>query len=172
MRLVIGRVGRAHGVRGDVAVVPYTDDVEARFEVGRTVFLAEWGSESLTISGHRWHSGRLLVRFAQVADRTAAEALANTWLYTGDDDFLEESGAWYDHQLVGLKVISAGREVGRVSDVVHLPAQDQLEVELLDGSRRLIPFVAEVVPTVDLAQARIEVHDRPGLLFDEDPDAD
>ena len=168
MRVIVGRVGRAHGVRGEVAVVLHTDDPQVRFAAGSSLFTGESGSGRLSVADSRWHSGRLLVRFEGVGDRTAAEALAGTLLYREDSDRVEEAGAWYDHDLIGCQVQCAGAVVGTVVDVLHLPAQDTLEVEVAGGGVRLVPLVAALVPTIDVAAGRIVVADIPGLLFDAD----
>src|SRR5439155_11009502 len=101
------------------------------------------------VRSSRDHSGRLLVRFAGVDDRSAAEALRGTFLQVDvDPDAVpDEDDAWYDHQLVGLAVVDTrGAPVGEVRDVLHLPAQDVLAVGRPDGSEALVPFVREIVP--------------------------
>jgi 16S rRNA processing protein RimM len=170
VRLVVGRIGRAHGVRGDVAVEVRTDDPDARFAPGSRLFTAEEGERALTVERSRWHSGRLLVAFSGVADRTAAEALRGQLLYRADADALSEPDAWYDHDLIGCVVRTAAGPVGEVADVVHLPAQDLLSVRLEDGTTRLVPLVAELVPSVDLAARTVQVADVPGLLRDAPPE--
>lgn len=166
MRIVVGRVGRAHGVRGDVAVDVRTDDPHVRFAAGARLFLDAEGERTLTVERSRWHSGRLLVAFEGVGDRTAAEALRGTVLYRADDDRIVEDDAWYDHDLIGCAVRSDSVTVGEVIDVVHLPAQDLLSVRCADGAIRLVPLVADLVPTVDPVARVVEVVDRPGLLTD------
>ena len=168
MRIVVGRIGRAHGVRGDVAIEVRTDDPDLRFAVGSTLFTSEDGPRALTVQRCRWHSGRLLVAFEGSADRTSAEGLRGALLYRDADDRIEEPGAWYDHELIGCTVLSGGQPVGRVDEVLHLPHQDLLSVELADGSVRLVPLVDELVPDVDVERREVTVADRPGLLFDEE----
>lgn len=162
MRVVVGRVGRPHGIRGDVTVEPRTDDPAGRYAPGARLFTAAEGAESLEVVDHRWHSGRLLVRFAGVSGREEAEAVRGTVLYAEAATAVEDD-AWYDHELIGLAVRVGGIGIGEVSDVVHLPAQDLLEVSL-DGDKRLVPLVAEIVPVVDVAGGYVEVEDVPGLL--------
>ena len=166
MRIVVGRVGRAHGLRGDVGVEVRTDDPDIRFAPGSVLFTGESGDSTVTVADSRWHSGRLLVAFEGVADRTAAEALRGVLLYRAAHDRVPEEQAWYDQDLIGCTVDSDSGVVGTVADVVHLPAQDLLAVQLPDGSTRLVPLVAELVPLVDVAARRITVADRPGLLAD------
>lgn len=166
MDVVIGRVARAHGVRGEVTVDIRTDAPEARFAAGATVRTEPASAGPLTVEAARPHSGRLLVRFAEVADRSAAEDLRGVLLtvsiaQTADDD----PDAYYPHELVGVRVVTdAGDEVGEVAEVLPAPAHDLLRVRRDDGGEALVPFVTELVPDVDLAANRLTVADRPGLL--------
>lgn len=163
MRVVVGRIGRPHGVRGEVTVEPRTDEPEVHFRSGVRL-LTESGS--LTIESAKWHSGRLLLAFEGVPDRSAAEALRNTLLEAERDPDArpEDPEEYYDHQLVGLEAVTvAGDTIGTVSEVLHLPAQDLLSVTR-DGAEVLIPFVSAVVPEVDLAARRIVIDAPPGLL--------
>jgi 16S rRNA processing protein RimM len=123
--------------------------------------------QPLVIERGRLHSGRLLLRFEGVADRTAAEALRNTLLIAevDPDERPEDPDEFYDHQLADLDVVTReGTAVGRVEEVAHPPGQDLLVVRREDDSEVLIPFVAEIVPEVDLAAQRIVVDPPPGLL--------
>jgi 16S rRNA processing protein RimM len=163
VELVIGRVARAHGLRGEVAVQLRTDEPERRFAVG-TVFSTDRGG--LTVAGIRWNGPRLLVRFAEVADRDAAERMrgAALLLEVSDDETPDDPDEFYDHQLVGLRAVdAAGDEVGRVGAVLHLPAHDVLVVER-DGREALVPFIVEYVPAVDVAAGSVTISDRSGLL--------
>ncbi|HEY2172560.1 MAG TPA: ribosome maturation factor RimM [Mycobacteriales bacterium] len=167
MRLVVGRVGRAHGVTGEVAVTVRTDDPDTRFAPGSVLVTEPEARGPLRVDGIRWHSGRLLVTFADVADRTAAEALRGTELVVDTDDLpaLEDPEEFYDHQLVGLTAVRTdGRELGQVSDVIHGPAGVLLAVRGDSGAESLIPFVRAIVPAVDLAAARLTVDPPEGLL--------
>lgn len=167
MRVVVGRVGRAHGLGGEVAVQVRTDDPQARFAVGAVVFPTVAGTdspgsgwpESLQVCSVRWHSGRLLLRFAQCPDRTAVEALAGAVLQADVDVAAagDDPEEFHDLALIGLSVYdSAGTQLGQVSGVLHLPAQDVLVVR--DGSAELlVPFVSALVPIVDLAGRRVVV---------------
>ena len=171
MQLVIGRIGRAHGIQGQVGVEVRTDDPDERFAVGNVIATDPPERGPLTIVGSRWHSGRLLVRFAGTDDRTAAEALRGTVLVIDVDetDRATEPDEYYDHHLVGLRALTpAGIEVGTVTEVLHLPAQDVLAISRVDGVEVLVPFVAELVPVVDLDAGTLIVEPLPGLL---DPDA-
>ena len=165
VEVLVGVIGRAHGVRGEVAVDPRTDEPERRFATGQRLRVED-GTGSFTVVDARDHSGRLLVRFAELADRTAAEAVRGTRLVVdvpaGEEP--EEDDEFYDRQLVGLRVISpAGVDLGSVSAVLHLPFQDMLEITTPDGAR-LVPFVEALVPTVDLGAGCLTVADVAGLL--------
>lgn len=167
MRVVVGRVGRAHGIRGELSVQIRTDEPERRFASGSSLVC---GGRTVVVAASRHHSGRLLVTLEGVVDRTAAERLLGAVLEADVDpgDVPAEPDEYYDHQLVGLRVLDAeGGEVGVVTAVVHLPHQDTLVVDA-DGREVLVPFVDALVPVVDLAAGILGLADVPGLL---DPDA-
>ena len=167
MQLAVGRIGRAHGISGEVAVEVRTDDPDRRFADGAVLVSDPPERGPLTVVAARWHSGRLLVRFDRLTDRTAAEALRGTMLLVDVDehDRPADPDEFYDHQLIGLAVFTDGGEaVGTVTDVLHLPAQDVLAIERKDGAEVLVPFVAELVPEVDVDGGRLTVVPRPGLL--------
>jgi len=124
----------------------------------------------LTVGGTRNHQGRLLVRFAEIADRTAAEAIRGVWLEITVDaaEQPEDTEEFYDHQLIGLRIEDgSGTVLGTVADVQHAGAQDLLHLDI-DGRVVLFPFVTALVPVVDVAGGRIVIDDRPGLLTVED----
>lgn len=165
--LVVGRVGRAHGVHGQVAVVPRTDDPDGRFVTGARLITDPLVRGPLTVDGHVWHSGRLLVMFAGCATRNQAEALHGTVLMVdaSTDPPLDDPDEFYDGQLVGLRVeTEAGLVLGTVTEVVHTGGQDLLAVARGDGRELLVPFVTQIVPTVDLAGGRLVVEPPDGLL--------
>jgi 16S rRNA processing protein RimM len=115
-----------------------------------------------------------LIKFAEVADRAAAEAVSGTLLTAtveGDERPVEPD-EFYDRQLIGLRAMTPdGVEVGMVSSVLHLPAQDVLEVDTTTGIR-LVPFVEALVPQVDLDAGHLTIVDVAGLLDDRDDGAD
>ncbi len=173
VEVVVGIIGRAHGIRGDVTIEVRTDEPERRFAVGATL-RSEDGRRTFTVAAARDHSGRLLVHFDQLPDRTAAEAARSTVLVADvdPDERPEDDEEFYDRQLVGLRVLAAdGEEVGTVTDVLHLPLQDTLEVATERGPT-LVPFVTAVVPRVDLVAGELHLADVPGLLADEDEDGE
>ncbi|MFJ6213195.1 ribosome maturation factor RimM [Streptomyces sp. NPDC092296] len=170
MQLVVGRIGRAHGIRGDVTVEVRTDEPELRLAPGAVLLTDPASAGPLTVESGKVHSGRLLLRFAGVSDRNAAEALRNTVLIAEVDpeELPEDPEEYYDHQLIGLDVVLAdGSAVGEITEVVHLPYQDLLSVRRTDGGEVLVPFVARIVPEIDLENQRAVIDPPPGLL---DPD--
>jgi 16S rRNA processing protein RimM len=170
--VIVGRIGRAHGIRGEVGVEVRTDEPERRFATGERLFTETEPVRTLTVTQTRWHSGRLLVKFAEVPDRTAAESLGNVVVQAEvpADERPDDPEEFYDRDLIGLAVRTPdGAAVGEVASVVHLPAQDLLEVRRGDGRTVLVPLVAELVPAIELGpDGHVVVDDRPGLL---DPDA-
>ncbi|HEY5031562.1 MAG TPA: ribosome maturation factor RimM [Actinomycetes bacterium] len=169
MLLVVGRIGRAHGLRGEVLVDVRTDEPEARMAPGAVLLTDPSTAGPLTVADGRVHSGRLLLHFAGVADRTAAEALRGVLLLAEVDPEArpDDDDEWYDHQLVGLDAVRAdGTPLGEVREVLHLPGHDVLAVTTSDGREVLVPFVTEIVPEVDVAANRLVVTPPPGLLED------
>ena len=170
--VVVGRIGKPHGLRGEVTVDVRTDEPERRFAPGMTLGAEPPpGSASsvrtLTVSGARWHGTVLLLSFEELADRTAAEAARGIVLHASipADAMPDDPDEFYDHQLVGLAVHDVdGTSLGSVAGLIHGGAQDLLRVTTPDGREALVPFVKALVPEVDLAAGRIVVADRPGLV--------
>ena len=214
MQLVVGRVTRPHGVRGEVSVEVRTDEPDQRFAVGRVLATDPAAAGPLTVDSVRWHSGRLLIRFAGIADRNQAEELRGTWLTLDSAEVrpCDDPDEFHDHELIGLAVVTtSGEPVGRVTDVRHF-GQDLLVIAPAGspaagrpsrapvpsgpvpsgpvptgpvptgrgpggpalaararaagglGEDLLIPFVAAIVPEVDVAAGRLVIDPPPGLL--------
>jgi 16S rRNA processing protein RimM len=172
MQLVVGRIGRPHGIRGDVTVEVRTDDPELRFVAGTVLVTEPAAAGPLTVDAVRWHSGRLLASFAGVQDRDGAEELRGVLLVVDSGDLNEpaDPDSFRDYQLIGLAVTTtAGESVGQVADVLH-HGQDLLVIAGQGpraGAQILVPFVAALVPEVDVAGGRLVIDPPPGLL---DPD--
>ncbi|MFF2010802.1 ribosome maturation factor RimM [Streptomyces sp. NPDC058195] len=167
MQLVVARIGRAHGIKGEVTVEVRTDEPELRLGPGAVLATEPAGAGPLTIETGRVHSGRLLLRFEGVRDRTAAEGLRNTLLIAEVDpaELPEDPEEFYDHQLMDLDVVLAdGTEIGRITEITHLPSQDLFIVERPDGSEVMIPFVEEIVTEIDLDEQRAVIDPPPGLI--------
>ncbi|MGV9976197.1 ribosome maturation factor RimM [Micromonospora wenchangensis] len=191
--LIVGRIGKPHGIRGEVTVEVRTDEPEARFAPG-AVLCTEPGATprvaaprrgaaepveavapgvayevpaELTIESARWHQGRMLVAFEGVLDRETAEALRGTLLGVDSASVAppEDPEEFHDHQLVGLAVVTpAGEHLGEVAKIDHAPASDLLVLCRPQGGSALIPFVKAIVPEVDLAGGRVVVDPPAGLL--------
>ncbi|MGH2678831.1 MAG: ribosome maturation factor RimM [Actinomycetota bacterium] len=158
--LAVGRITRAHGIRGEVAVLALSE-VPGRFVPGSTLRLED--GRSLTVEKARAHHQRHLVKFEQVADRTEAEALRGQVLLVpaADAPPIEEEGRFWVHQVVGLDVVTEdGRALGRIREVQANPAND---LWVTDGGA-VIPAVRQVVREVDLDRRVVTVHELPGLL--------
>lgn len=162
--VTVGVVGRAHGIKGEVVIDVRTDEVERRFTPGAVLYTEQ--GQTLGLAATRWVSGRLLARFDEVADRTAAENLRETVLSVRVPADEVPSGAeeYFDRQLIGLQVFdSDGKLAGSITEVLHGPVQDLLVVDT-GGVERLVPFVTELVPVVDLDGGRVQLAEVGGLL--------
>lgn len=165
MRVVVAKVGRALGIRGDVLIDVRTDEPERRLSAGCAVLVAE-SDRVLHIESARPHGGRLCLHFEGIDDRSAAEALTGTLLEAerAPGERPEDPEEFYDDDLVGLTVYTEeGQFIGTVAEVLHLPAQDVLAVST-DTGEVLVPLVADIVPVVDVDAGRIEIRPPDGLL--------
>ncbi len=178
-QLRVGRLTKAHGLKGALKVELYTDDPDRRFTPGATFTLqvptsSPWHGKTLELTELRWYNGNAVGFFAGVNDRTEAEGLVKAilWVDHDESEVPDEPDAWYDHQLVGLRALRDGVEVGRVARVDHLPAQDLLAITTAD-SEVLVPFVAAIVPNVDITAGTVTLTPPPGLFEDlaDDPAA-
>jgi 16S rRNA processing protein RimM len=193
MQLIVGRIGRPHGIRGEVLVDVRTDEPEARFAAG-SVFATEVAPvrgrstgpaaraaggpaepagarvevpPTLTLESFRWHQGRLIAVFEGFVDRNAAEVLRGVGLCVDSADVAppEDPDEFHDHQLVGLAAVTvAGETVGEIARIDHTSASDLLVVRRPEGGTALIPFVRAIVPEVDLSGGRVIVDPPAGLL--------
>src|SRR5580658_761461 len=173
MQVTVGRIGRPHGVRGDVVVGVRTDEPELRFAPGSRLDTDPVGVGPLTVAGRRWHAGELLVRFAEISDRTAAAELGGTWLLVDSAALgaLDDPDEFRDGDLVGLTVRTVdGTVVGTVADVLH-HGQDVLAIDPAaggPGGQILVPFVKAIVPEVDIPGGVLVIDPPEGLLNLED----
>ncbi|GAB7050624.1 ribosome maturation factor RimM [Catenuloplanes indicus] len=188
MLLIIGHIARAHGVRGEVAVHVRTDEPEARFVPG-AVLTTEISSKvrtapadgapvpagavrfevpkKLTIETVRPHQDKLLVTFEGILDRDEAEAMKGVLLCVDSSEVapLDDPDEFRDHELVGLTVVdTAGEKLGEVLRIDHAAASDLIVLKRAQGGTALIPFVRQIVPTVDVAGGRVVVDPPEGLL--------
>jgi 16S rRNA processing protein RimM len=172
VRVIVGRIGRPHGIRGEVVIGVRTDEPDLRFAVGATLGFAPTpdvdspAESTLRVVSARWHSGQLLVAFAGITDRTAAGELTGSWLSVDAGQLPAPPGPdeFRDHELVGLSVRTrAGEAVGVVTDVLHY-GQDLLVVRRAGHEETLVPFVKAIVPEVDVAAGLLVIDPPPGLL--------
>lgn len=190
MQVLVARIGRPHGLKGEVTVQVHTDSPQERFVVGAQFATEPQVPGGLRLRSMRVHKGITLLGFEEAADRDAAEALRGTKLFVardagvadadGDDDELDgdygddefevddddmlEDG-WYEDELLGLAVVTvSGGQVGEVAGLLTRPAQDLLVVKLASGGEALVPFVDEIVPEVDPEAGRVVIDPPPGLL--------
>jgi len=166
-RVVVGRIGRPHGVRGDVSIDVRTDEPDQRFAVGQSLIAGDPASRNLTVTAMRWHSGRLLVTFDSITDRTMADSVRGSILEATIDPSELPSGQdeYFDRQLEGLRAVTLdGVQLGKIDAVLHLPAQDVLSIKAEDDTEILIPFLELFVPEVDLAAGTLTVSPPPGLI--------
>ncbi|MET0590626.1 MAG: ribosome maturation factor RimM [Naasia sp.] len=173
-QLRVGRLTKAHGLKGGLKLELFTDDPSRRFTPGAEFSLqvpeeSPWHGRKLTLVELRWYNSMPVGFFADVADRTAAESLVKAilWIDQTPDEPAEDD-AWYDHQLVGLDVVRDDRKIGVIDRLEHMPAQDLLVVRV-GTAEVMVPFVRAIVPTVDVAAGRVVVTPPLGL-FEEIPD--
>lgn len=176
MQVKVARIGKPHGIRGEVTVQLFTDDPEGRFAAGTRLSIEPAHPAAvdgqLTVSRARWNKSVLVVGFEQIADRNAAETLRNHVLHAAPETGEDEDEGWYEHELLDLPVYAVTHpeqakledRIGTVTGLQTMPTQDLLRIELTDGQEALIPFVEEIVPEVDLEQGFVVVMPPPGLL--------
>ncbi len=166
MLLVVGRIGRAHGVLGEATIEVRTDVPDERFYIGAKLVTEPESVGPLTITAARDHNGILLLKFAEANSRNEIEKFRDT-LLKAEVDMSQENlheDEFHVQQLIGLKVqTDEGVHVGTLTDVLNLPGQDLLAVETENGEI-LIPFVYEIVPEIDLEKSLITIVPPPGLL--------
>lgn len=174
-QLRVGRLVKAHGLKGALKLELYTDNPERRFVTGAEFTLqvpeaSPWHGKTVTVREYRVMNGNPVVFLDDVDDRSAAEGLVRAILWIDQDADEVEDNAWFDHQLVGLDVVRDDVVIGRVARVEHMPAQDLLIVRA--GEREvMVPFVEAIVPTVDVSAGRVVVTP-PSGLFEELPEAE
>lgn len=174
-QLRVGRLTKAHGLKGAIKLELYTDEPDKRFVPGAVFSLqvpesSPWFGKTIEFAELRWYNGHPVGFFRGVEDRTAAESLIKAILWMDHDESAlpEENDAWYDHQLTGLRVVRDGVDVGTVSRVDHFPAQDLLIVAT-PGGEVMVPFVKAIVSDVNLETQTVTITPPLGL-FEELPD--
>lgn len=168
--LRVGRLVKAHGLKGAFKLELYTDSPKLRFVEGAVLKLqvpesSPWFGKTVTVSELRWYNTMPVLFLKECEDRTIADTLVKAILLVdvANDEVTNEEDAWFDHQLVGLKVIRDAVEIGVVTRVDHLPSQDLLAVETATGEV-LVPFVKAIVPVVDMKNRTLTVTPPLGLF--------
>ena len=176
-KLRVGRLLKAHGLKGAIKLELYTDSPNERFVPGAVLELqvpeeSPWFGKSVTVTELKWFNSSPVLFLKDVSDRTQAETLIKAILLVEQplDVSPQEPDAWYDHQLAGLKVIRDGVEIGTLLRVEHMPAQDLLVIKT-EEAEVLLPFVKAFVPKVDIQAGVIEITP-PGGLFEQIEEAD
>ena len=170
--LRVGRLTKAHGLKGALKLELYTDEPDLRFQPGAQVSLqvptdSPWFGQQLTVKELRYYNNHPVVFFDGVDDRTAAESLSRAilWVEYDPEARPSEEDAWFDHQLVGLDVLRDDAVIGQIQRLDHLPAQDLIVVATNGGDEVLLPFVKQFVPEVNIEGGFIRVTP-PGGLFE------
>lgn len=174
--MLVARVGKPHGLRGEVTVQLHTDDPDRRLAVNATLMCEPLDRGPLTVATVRVHQGRHLVGFESVSDREGAEALRNTRLYVpaldpsgtrshDDDAPSQDVDEYYEDELVGMSVVlTTGEAIGTVRALHTRAAQDLLEIAQSNGDTALVPFVVALVPSVDSERREVVIDPPAGLL--------
>lgn len=168
--LRVGRLVKAHGLKGAFKLELYTDSPKLRFVEGAVLTLqvpesSPWFGKTVTVSELRWYNTMPVLFLKECEDRTIADTLVKAILLVdvANDEVTNEEDAWFDHQLVGLKVMRDAVEIGVVTRVDHLPSQDLLAVETAAGEV-LVPFVKAIVPVVDMKNRTLTITPPLGLF--------
>lgn len=180
-QLRVGRLTKAHGLKGAIKVELYTDAPERRFVPGAVFALqvptsSPWHGKTLELGELKFYNAQPVAFFKNISDRTTAESLIKAILWIDQDltEASDEEDAWFDHQLVGLAVLRDGVKVGVITQIDHFPAQDLLTVDTGSGEV-LVPFVKAIVASVDIEAGTMTVTPPLGLfeeIADEAPYAD
>lgn len=167
----VARIGKPHGIRGDVTVEVFTEFPEKRFAAGRILTLQTTqkvlDTNTLTVEKARWNKKILLLKFQEFSDRSTAELLRDSELFAPAEAVFGDDEGWYADELIGLSVHEGSIKALKIGEVINLitgAAQDLLEIRLLDGRQVLIPFVEEIVPEINEEVGGIVITPPPGLL--------
>jgi 16S rRNA processing protein RimM len=170
--LRVGRLLKAHGLKGAIKLELYTDDPALRFVPGSVYTLqvpdeSPWLGKTVTLKELKWYNDQAVVFLDGIDDRDAAESLVKAILWVDEDQDSRpvEEDAWYDYQLIGLTVRRNGHAVGTISRVDHFPSQDLLIVDTGDAEV-LVPFVKAIVTGVDIEAGTMDIDPPIGLFED------
>ena len=165
MQLQVARIGKPHGIRGEVTVQVLTDAPGDRFVPG-TEFVVEPASAGpLTVNSARWNKDILLLGFDEIGTRNEAETLRGAKLFIETEELDEDDDeGWYEHELVGLEARIGSSVVGKVTALNTMPVQDLLMVITPEGKEILVPFVEQIVPEVNVEEGFIRLTPPDGLF--------
>jgi len=169
-KLRVGRLVKAHGLKGALKLELYTDSPDQRFRAGQELELqvpetSEWFGKTVKVAELRFYNQSPVLFLEGIQDRSQAETLVKAILLIETDleQLPDDPEAWYDHQLVGLTALVGEEVVGKVIRVDHLPAQDLLAIETSNGEV-LVPFVKQIVPSVDIQKGQVVLTPPVGLF--------
>ncbi|MGA7203653.1 MAG: ribosome maturation factor RimM [Specibacter sp.] len=163
MQVQVARIGKPHGIRGEVTALVLTDAPDSRFAVGTEFVVEPAKLGTLTVRSSRWNKDILLLGFEGTTTRNEAELLRGATLFFESDDD-EDDDAWYEHELLNLEVRVGTEKVGKVTGLRTLPVQDLLIVEDNDGDEVFVPFVDEIVPEVNIEEGYVLLTPPAGLF--------
>ncbi|MDQ6753989.1 MAG: ribosome maturation factor RimM [Actinomycetota bacterium] len=165
MQVQVARIGKPHGIRGEVTVQVLTDAPDDRFVPGMDVVVEPATLGPLTLRSARWNKDILLLGFDQISTRNQAETLRGARLFVDSDEVEDDDDdAWYEHELVGLEARVGSEVVGKVIGLSTMAVQDLLLIENADGEEILVPFVTEIVPEVNVDGGYVRLTPPPGLF--------
>jgi 16S rRNA processing protein RimM len=165
MQLQVARIGKPHGIRGEVTVQVLTDAPEDRFVPGTEFVVEPVSAGPLTILSARWNKDILLLGFEEIETRNEAETLRGAKLFIETEELDEnDDEGWYEHELVGLEARVGSEVVGKIAALTTLPVQDLLTVKTPEGKEILVPFVEQIVPEVNVAEGYVLITPPPGLF--------
>ena len=164
MQVQIARIGKPHGIRGEVTVQVLTDAPDERFTAGTQLTVDPAKLGPLTVRSARWNKDILLLGFEEIKDRNQAETLRGARLSVDSEDADDDEDAWYEHELVGLEARVGTEVVGKVVGLSTLAVQDLLLIENAEGEEILVPFVTEIVPEVNVEDGYVLLTPPPGLF--------
>ena len=165
MQLQVARIGKPHGIRGEVTVQVLTDAPADRFVPGTEFVVEPVSAGPLTVESARWNKDILLLAFEGIETRNQAETLRGAKLFIETEELeSDDDEGWYEHELVGLEARVGSQVVGRIAALHTMPVQDLLVVEDADGKEILIPFVEQIVPEVNVAEGFVLLTPPAGLF--------
>jgi 16S rRNA processing protein RimM len=164
MRLQVARIGKPHGIRGEVTVQVLTDAPQDRFVPGVVFEIEHPGIKTLTVEGARWNKEILLLAFEEILDRNVAETMRGAKLFIETEDTEDEGEGWYEHELVDLEARVGDKVIGKVTALRTGNVQDLLVVKSTDGDEVYVPFVESIVPEVNIEGGYILMTPPDGLF--------